>query len=184
MKSIFIFLFLVVETFLFTVFTHYQFVNPLKRELLYPEDYPIIGNYLPNYFYWGSLCLIILFFIAIVIILFLPKEKSSIILDENKGKLELTKNAIRGLVKAQLNQTELVKDAKIKVKMKTRRIDIKIIGNAPNSYSMMEKSNQLVKDLEHYMINFLGLNVPLKINILFNDAAQSNLKKEKVTRVI
>lgn len=165
MKSIFIFIFLVVEPFLFTVFTHYQFVNSLKRELLYPEDYPIVGNYLPNYFYWGSLCLIILF---------LPKEKSSIILDENKGKLELIKNAIRGLVKAQLNQTELVKDAKVKVKMKTRRIDIKIIGNAPNSYSMMEKSNQLVKDLEHYMINFLGLNVPLKINILFNDAAQSN----------
>lgn len=178
MKFLLIFLFLVIETFLFRVFVHYQFINPLRREFLSPDDYPVIGRYLPNYFYWGSIFLIVLFFIVILAVLFLPKEKSSIVLDENKGKLEITKNAIIGLVKSQLNQAALVENEKIKVKMKKRKIDIKIIGSVTNTSSVVGKSNQLIKDLEHTIVSFIGLNTPLKVNVVFNDVPRANFKKK------
>ena len=53
-KVLFSFIALVLGTFLFTVFVHYQFVYSLNIRFIKPEEYPLIGNYMPFYFYWGS----------------------------------------------------------------------------------------------------------------------------------
>lgn len=101
-KVLFSLIALIFATFLFAVLVHYQFVYPLNVYFIKPEDYPIIGSYLPFYLYWGSLVGMVMIALAIIGIIFKLTEVTSIKLSEGKGKLEIKKSAIAGIVQAQL----------------------------------------------------------------------------------
>lgn len=80
-KVLFSFIALVLGTFLFTVFVHF----------IKPEEYPLIGNYMPFYFYWGSVIGMAILALVILWIILRPTEVTSIKLSEDKGKLEIKK---------------------------------------------------------------------------------------------
>ncbi|MCF7547103.1 alkaline shock response membrane anchor protein AmaP [Enterococcus faecium] len=90
-KVLFSFIALVLGTFLFTVFVHYQFVYSLNIRFIKPEEYPLIGNYMPFYFYWGSVIGMAILALVILWIILRPTEVTSIKLSEDKGKLEIKK---------------------------------------------------------------------------------------------
>ena len=99
-KVLFSFIALVLGTFLFTVFVHYQFVYSLNIRFIKPEEYPLIGNYMPFYFYWGSVIGMAILALVILWIILRPTEVTSIKLSEDKGKLEIKKSAIVGLIES------------------------------------------------------------------------------------
>lgn len=94
-KVLFSFIALVLGTFLFTVFVHYQFVYSLNIRFIKPEEYPLIGNYMPFYFYWGSVIGMAILALVILWIILRPTEVTSIKLSEDKGKLEIKKKRDR-----------------------------------------------------------------------------------------
>lgn len=102
-KVLFSFIALVLGTFLFTVFVHYQFVYSLNIRFIKPEEYPLIGNYMPFYFYWGSVIGMAILALVILWIILRPTEVTSIKLSEDKGKLEIKKSAIVGLIQSQVS---------------------------------------------------------------------------------
>ena len=74
-KVLFSFIALVLGTFLFTVFVHYQFVYSLNIRFIKPEEYPLIGNYMPFYFYWGSVIGMAILALVILWIILRPTER-------------------------------------------------------------------------------------------------------------
>lgn len=88
---LFSFIALIFETFLFTNFVHYQFVYLINDHFIKPEDYPILGSYLPSYLYCGSLVGMTMLGLAIVGFLFKPTEVTAIKSSGGKGKLEIKK---------------------------------------------------------------------------------------------
>lgn len=113
-KVLFSFIALVLGTFLFTVFVRYQFVYSLNIQFIKPEEYPLIGDYLPFYFYWGSVTGMAILALVILWIILRPTEVTSIKLSEDKGKLEIKKSAIVGLIHSWVSQKNLFKWLKSK----------------------------------------------------------------------
>ncbi|NSN12593.1 alkaline shock response membrane anchor protein AmaP [Enterococcus faecalis] len=175
---------LIFATFLFVVLVHYQFVYPLNVYFIKPEDYPIIGSYLPFYLYWGSLIGMVVIALAIIGIIFKPTEVTSIKLSEGKGKLEIKKSAIASMVQAQLVQSNLLKDSKIKVKMYKRKIKVRIIGNTNDNTEVVSQTNQFIENIDAYIKEFIGLDNTLKIEVVFKNMARSSINKKRQKRVV
>ena len=152
-KVLFSFIALVLGTFLFTVFVHYQFVYSLNIRFIKPEEYPLIGNYMPFYFYWGSVIGMAILALVILWIILRPTEVTSIKLSEDKGKLEIKKSAIVGLIQSQVSQTNLLNDSKVKVKMYKRKIKVRIkirlvqILIKPERNELCNERGDIVKEL-------------------------------------
>lgn len=183
-KVLFSLIALIFATFLFVVFVHYQFVYPLNVYLIKPEDYPIIGSYLPFYLYWGSLIGMVVIALAIIGIIFKPTEVTSIKLSEGKGKLEIKKSAIAGIVQAQLAQSNLLKDSKIKVKMYKRKIKVRIVGSINDNTEVVSQTNQFVESIDVYIKEFIGLNTKIKTEVIFKNMARQSINEKRQKRVV
>lgn len=175
---------LIFATFLFALLVHYQFVYPLNVYFIKPEDYPFIGSYLPFYLYWGSLVGMVMIALAIIGIIFKPTEVTSIKLSEGRGKLEIKKSAIVGIVQAQLSQSNLLKDSKIKVKMYKRKIKVRIVGSTSDNTEVVSQTNQFIKSVDTYIKEFIGLDTTIKTEVVFKNTARSSINKKRQRRVV
>lgn len=183
-KILFSFIAFIFGTFLFTIFVHYQFVYSLSVHFIRPEDYPLIGRYLPFYLYWGSVIGMIAVALTIFVTILSPTEVTSIKLNEDKGKLEIKKSAIIGLVQSQINQSSLLKDSKVKVKMYKKKIKIKIVGNTSSNIDIIDQTNQSIRKIDTYIKNFIGLDTSIKTEVTFKNVARSDDNKKEKKRVI
>ncbi|NSN12484.1 alkaline shock response membrane anchor protein AmaP [Enterococcus faecalis] len=183
-KVLFSLISLIFATFLFAVLVHYQFVYPLNVYFIKPEDYPILGSYIPFYLYWGSLIGMVMLVLAIIGIIFIPTEVTSIKLSEGKGKLEIKKSAIAGIVKAQLSQSNLLKDSKIKVKMYKRKIKVRIVGSTNDNTEVVRQTNQFIESVDAYIKEFIGLDTTIKTEVVFKNMARSSMNKKRQKRVV
>ncbi|EHB5085162.1 alkaline shock response membrane anchor protein AmaP [Enterococcus faecalis] len=183
-KVLFSLIALIFATFLFAVLVHYQFVYPLNVYFIKPEDYPIVGSYLPFYLYWGSLIGMVMIALAIIGIVFKPTEVTSIKLSEGNGKLEIKKSAIVGILKAQLSQSDLLKDSKIKVKMYKRKIKVHIFGSTNDNTEVVSQTNQFIKIVDAYIKEFIGLDTAIKTEVVFKNTARSSINKKRKKRVV
>lgn len=183
-KVLFSLVALIFATFLFALLVHYQFVYPLNVYFIKPEDYPFIGSYLPFYLYWGSLVGMVMIALAIIGIIFKPTEVTSIKLSEGRGKLEIKKSAIVGIVQAQLSQSNLLKDSKIKVKMYKRKIKVRIVGSTSDNTEVVSQTNQFIKSVDTYIKEFIGLDTTIKTEVVFKNTARSSINKKRQRRVV
>lgn len=183
-KTLFSFIGLIFETFLIAVFVHYQFVYSLNIRFVDPQDYPFIGSLLPFYLYWVSLIGIVMIALAIIGILFKPTEVTAIKLSEGKGKLEIKKSAIAGVVQSQLFQTNLLKDSKIKVKMYKRKIKVRIVGSTSDNKAVVSQTNQFIESVDAYIKEFIGLDTAIKTEVVFKNTARSSTNKKRKKRVV
>ena len=174
-KVLFSFIALVLGTFLFTVFVHYQFVYSLNIRFIKPEEYPLIGNYMPFYFYWGSVIGMAILALVILWIILRPTEVTSIKLSEDKGKLEIKKSAIVGLIQSQVSQTNLLNDSKIKVR---------IVGSTSENKAVVSQTNQFIESVDAYIKEFIGLDTAIKTEVVFKNTARSNTNKTRKKRVV
>lgn len=183
-KVLFSLIALIFATFLFALLVHYQFVYPLSVYFIKPEDYPFIGSYLPFYLYWGSIVGMGMIALAIIVIIFKPTEVTSIKLSEGKGKLEIRKSAIAGIVQAQLSQSNLLKDAKIKVKMYKRKIKVRIVGSTSDNKEVVRQTNQFIESIDTYIKEFIGLDTTIKTEVVFKNMTHSDINKKRQKRVV
>lgn len=181
---LFTFIALIFGTFLFAVFVHYQFIYPLNVYFIKPEDYPILGSYIPFYLYWGSLIGMVMLVLAIIGIVFKPTEVTSIKLSEGKGKLEIKKSAIAGIVKVQLSQSNLLKDSKIKVKMYKRKIKVRIVGSTSDNKAVVSQINQFIENIDAYIKEFIGLDTAIKTEVVFKNTVRASINKKRQKRVV
>lgn len=183
-KVLFSFIALVLGTFLFTVFVHYQFVYSLNIRFIKPEEYSLIGNYMPFYFYWGSVIGMAILALVILWIILRPTEVTSIKLSEDKGKLEIKKSAIVGLIQSQVSQTNLLNDSKVKVKMYKRKIKVRIVGSTSENKAVVSQTNQFIESVDAYIKEFIGLDTAIKTEVVFKNTARSNTNKTRKKRVV
>lgn len=183
-KIFFVLIALILGTFLFAVFVNYQFVHSLNFEFVKPEDYPIVGDYIPNYLYWGSIIGMAIILFIIFWIVLRPDDVTSIKISEDGGRLEIRKSAIVGLIQSQVSQSNLLNDSKVKVKMYKKNIKVRITGNVGNNVDVINQVNFLVRNIEVYIQKFIGLDTLVKVDVEFKNMTRSSNNKKSETRVI
>lgn len=183
-KILFSFISLVFGTFLFAVFVHYQFMYSLPIYFIKFEEYPFIGNYIQLYLYWGSVIGMVFILLFILGIVLSPAEVTSVKLNDDKGISEIKKSAIVGIVQSQLDQSNLLRDSKVNVKMYKKKIKVRITGNTSDNLDIINQTNQLVKNIELYLKTFIGLDTSIKAEVVFKNISRSGKSKQKQKRVI
>lgn len=129
------------------------------------RNFPVVGNYLPEYLFWGSLVIVILLLIGLVIILCYPKSYAELNLASGNDTLRVKKSAIEGFINEKLNELEYLKDYKIKVLFYRNRIDIDIIGSIKPRIDIDQKIIHLEQEIDNGLHEFFGLNQPIKFNV-------------------
>lgn len=154
-------------TLLFSVLVNTQYVANLH--FINPEDYPIVGAWIPYYLFWGSILFIILALLAILVVLFFPKSKTQINLRHSDDQLLLTDKAVEGLVKASIQKFDFINDSKIKVKLRKSKIRIDIFGEVKTKSNAVQKANQLAESVKADIQNFLGVKDAVELKVIFNN---------------
>ncbi|NST21496.1 alkaline shock response membrane anchor protein AmaP, partial [Enterococcus faecalis] len=145
---------------------------------------PFIGNYIQLYLYWGSVIGMVFILLFILGIVLSPAEVTSVKLNDDKGILEIKKSAIVGIVQSQLDQSNLLRDSKVNVKMYKKKIKVRITGNTSDNLDIINQTNQLVKNIELYLKTFIGLDTSIKAEVVFKNISRSGKSKQKQKRVI
>ena len=139
---------------------------------------------MPFYFYWGSVIGMAILALVILWIILRPTEVTSIKLSEDKGKLEIKKSAIVGLIQSQVSQTNLLNDSKVKVKMYKRKIKVRIVGSRSENKAVVSQTNQFIESVDAYIKEFIGLDTAIKTEVVFKNTARSNTNKTRKKRVV
>lgn len=139
---------------------------------------------MPFYFYWGSVIGMAILALVILWIILRPTEVTSIKLSEDKGKLEIKKSAIVGLIQSQVSQTNLLNDSKVKVKMYKRKIKVRIVGSTSENKAVVSQTNQFIESVDAYIKEFIGLDTAIKTEVVFKNTARSNTNKTRKKRVV
>lgn len=137
---------------------------------------------MPFYFYWGSVIGMAILALVILWIILRPTEVTSIKLSEDKGKLEIKKSAIVGLIQSQVSQTNLLNDSK--VKMYKRKIKVRIVGSTSENKAVVSQTNQFIESVDAYIKEFIGLDTAIKTEVVFKNTARSNTNKTRKKRVV
>ena len=122
--------------------------------------------------------------LVILWIILRPTEVTSIKLSEDKGKLEIKKSAIVGLIQSQVSQTNLLNDSKVKVKMYKRKIKVRIVGSTSENKAVVSQTNQFIESVDAYIKEFIGLDTAIKTEVVFKNTARSNTNKTRKKRVV
>ncbi len=105
-------------------------------------------------------------------------------MSDDKGKLEIKKSAIVGLIPSQVSQTNLLNDSKVKVKMYKRKIKVRIVGSTSENKAVVSQTNQFIESVDAYIKEFIGLDTAIKTEVVFKNTARSNTNKTRKKRVV
>lgn len=161
----------------------YQSVGQFQFHLLAPKDYPIVGGILPIYFFWMAAIFMILILIGIIVVALIPKTTTTIPLKQDKGTLTLSKSAVDGLVKASANETEWLKNPRVKTKMKKKKVRVEVTGTVRPTVDTYEKVQRFNKKTEDEIHRFLGVEAPVEIHVTFKDLQKDTPKRSSQARV-
>lgn len=164
-------------------FIRYQAQGRFQFHLLAPKDYPVIGGILPVYFFWMAAVFMVLILVGIIVVALIPKTTTTIPLKQDKGTLTLSKSAIDGLVKASANDTEWLKNARVKTKMKKKKVRVEVTGTVRPTVDTYEKVQRFNKKTEDEIHRFLGVEAPIEIHVTFKDLQKDAPKRSSQPRV-
>lgn len=168
-KAIYILILLLLAVLLFSVAITHQFAADLPFRLIPFIDYPVVGNFMPMYLFWGSLVFLALCLIGILVVLFYPKRKTSIGFDKSEGQLTLDKKAIEGFASSCLDNSDFIAPPKVKVQMTNKKITVDISGSLKRTSGLVGKTAEFSESLTHKLENLLGVDRKVKVYVTFKD---------------
>ena len=174
-KILLFILFLFALSILWPNIVTYQAVAGLKG-LEMPQTYPLIGQYMPHYLFWGSIALAAILLIAYLIFLFSPSAKAGVELTDNqeKGQLVVKPSAIEGLVQSILASERAVEQASTKATIYDKRIDVDIKGQIARTSGLYGQGQEIARRIQSEINDLLGQDYPAGINVTFKDIARND----------
>lgn len=155
----------------------------LKLLNVVPKPTGIISTTLSYYLFWLAFIVSIALLIIFIGILFYPKHKTEVKLQDNKGKLILTNSAIEGLVKSILSQRGFMKSPKVTARLHKTKIHVNVKGDILHKQSVAERTEQVKKEISQHLQEFVGLNNPLRLTVEVVGLDNTHVSKRSVSRV-
>ncbi len=178
-KSSIIVVSLLIIPLLFSVIVDNQEVGQFSFVLLPFTQYPLIGEYAASYLFWGSSLIFVLVIVLILIVLFYPHNRTSILFKKGKSELRINQKAITHFVQASLAQEQFIDEPKVKTKMTKHKLKIYIEGTLKETTNVSEKYQLAAKDIENKLQNLLGITEEkqVKVNLKNFESTKAQAKK-------
>lgn len=138
------------------------------------EETEIYNVEIKKYLFVIALALLVIILISIMVIVFYPTNKLSFLLNDNKGKLVVSKSAIENHVKNLLIEDNYMKNPDVTAKIFKKKIKIYVSGNLTSRSDIFNKTNEVKKLIENTISQFLGVQ-----SKFYYDIKVSNVEKVK-----
>lgn len=143
----------------------YQYISQRNVQLIPFENYPMIGQYVPYYLFYGSLVFVVLLIICIFIIIFFPNKRQTLQFKKGNGVLKIEKKAIDNFVLTSIKKENYVHDPKVKTKIKRHKIIIMIKGHLLNYPDIEQQNAAFTSQLQQDLEQLLGITEDKKIYV-------------------
>ena len=136
------------------------------------------GYYYNQAIFWLSLVLTIATLIAILVILFYPRDYTQVVLSEANGRLTVKKSAIVSHVKSAISAASYMASPKVKVKLTKKKCEVTLKGDINQGVDVVNRTNALQKEIINGLNSYLGLNHNIYLNVkVLNTAAEQTSQK-------
>lgn len=123
-------------------------------------------NYYANSaLFWLALVIAGLSLIMLIVVVFLPHNKTTFKLKDDRGKLTLHKKAIDGIVRSMLNEKDFIGDPKVNTTATNRRIQINVRGNIKRTSDLVDHTQEWSNRVEERVQNLVGSNHKVKVKV-------------------
>lgn len=154
----------------------------LPFTLLRPRNYPVIGQYLAQFIFWGSLVILAILLISFLVISFWPTDRKTYLLKKGDSKLEIDRKAIDSFIEHVTDKTHWLTNTSVKSKLKRRKIKVNIKSTLRPVDNAKQKTEVLINDLKNELAQLLGLSDTKDIEISLEDFKPR--QKSKTPRVV
>ncbi|SET54683.1 hypothetical protein SAMN04487821_114101 [Enterococcus malodoratus] len=125
------------------------------------------NDYFRQYLFWIALVFTVLLLIFILVLIFYPKVKQTFVLKEGKGRLSLDKKAIEGFVRSKTQKVGFVSSPDVKVRATKNKIKVKVKGQLNRTSAHVEKTEELMKDIQRELQEILGSREKIKVDVAY-----------------
>ena len=116
--------------------------------------------------------------IAILVILFYPRDYTQVVLSEANGRLTVKKSAIASHVKSAIAAASYMASPKVKVKLTKKKCEVTVKGDINQGVDVVNRTNALQKEIINGLNSYLGLNHNIYLNVkVLNTAAERTSQK-------
>jgi hypothetical protein len=176
-KIILIILDLLLLTFVLpTAWDYYNFME-YDWVVTTSSNLPFVGEYMPDYLFWGSITLAVLLIIVLIVIVCYPRTYIDVALISNNGNLTLKRSAIEGFVNEKVKENDYLKNSKIYVSLYKNKIDIDIKGEIIPRVEVAQKAKVLEQEIIEGLKNFFGLEQAVKLNVEVTSLSKEDSSK-------
>lgn len=175
----FIVVLLLIVPLLFFIVIENQQVVDLPFRFAPIKMYPGVGPYMADYLFWGSTVLLILFLILILVVLFWPMNRTTIIYHKGSSSLKVNKKAVDNFILAAIQQEDYIAEPRVKSKLKKNKVMVFIEGNVKATTDVSGKIQLFTNKLETELREFLGIEEDKQVIVSLKNLATSDSKKTK-----
>ncbi|WP_186652479.1 alkaline shock response membrane anchor protein AmaP [Streptococcus sp. sy004] len=115
--------------------------------------------------FWLSVSLLLLVFLFLLIVLCYPKTYTQLTLLDDKGKLLLEKSALVGFIKSIVEESGVLEQSQVKVKVSKRRLKVTILGLVAEQNDVVNKLAEVKETVEKGLVEFFGLSQKLSFQV-------------------
>lgn len=154
----------------------------LNQDLELPYDWRFT---LYQTLFWLACGFLILTVVALLAIIFFPRQYSELELAKDKGTLKISASAIKGYVSSLVTNGRWMADPAVAVKLYKKRFKVEVAGNWLPLTDATSAAQQLEKEIEDGLKRFFGLEQKLDFTVKVKeiDVAASTNKKANQPRV-
>ncbi|KFN91644.1 alkaline shock response membrane anchor protein AmaP [Tetragenococcus muriaticus] len=152
---------------LFSVFIENQQAVQLPVYFISMDDYPLVGPYAQPILFWLSVGFMVITVLFLIVILFYPKKRNTLIIDHENGTLKVQRRAIENFVLKIVQKEPFIENLTVRAKMTKKKIKIKIAGHLRKSMSISDKQNALVEEVKNEVTTLIGTtdNIKTEVNL-------------------
>lgn len=155
-----------------TLIDNQAVLNLRHYQLLSFNEYPFIGEYMPQFLFWVSAGCLIFLILGILIVIFFPSDKSELRMDQEKGKLVVQKRAIENYVLEMVREEPFIADARVSTKIYKKKINVQVQGKMRKVFHITEKQAQLSEKIKQNLTQLIGNEEEISTKIVFKDLSR------------
>lgn len=138
-----------------------------------------LNGWVATYLFWLSASLTVLILIGFLALLFWPRTKAIMDLDQGDGQLALSSAAVEGLVKSTVEDHGYMTNPKVKAKLYRRRIKVMVTGDIIPRQDAVKRASAIQAAIERHLKDFLGVTKPLRLTVHVAQASQTSASPAK-----
>ncbi|AMV60211.1 Hypothetical protein ADU71_0542 [Pediococcus damnosus] len=132
--------------------------------------YAIREFFFANYYahmtlFWLGIAVAAASVIAIIVVLFVPHNKTTFRLKDDRGKLTIHKKAIDGVVRSMLNEKDFIGSPKVNTTATNRKIHVNVSGDIKRTSALADHMEEWSARVEERVRNLVGSDHNVKVKV-------------------